>query len=56
MIATDFHDICDNDLIAELVELWEQTPTWKGKRLANRIQDELIRRDERRQQLIDCFD
>ena len=55
MIATAFHDICDNELISELMELWEQTPTRESNRTARLIQQELGRRQDRRQLLEDNF-
>jgi hypothetical protein len=55
MIATDFTDLCSNELWEELFWLQEQPQTKQVSTLYNRIWAEICTREQRRQYLEDHF-
>jgi hypothetical protein len=55
MIATDFIDLCSNELWEELLWLQEQPQTKENCNLHNRIWAEICTREQRRQALQDNF-
>jgi hypothetical protein len=55
MIATDFTDLCSNELWAELIWLQEQPQTKEVSTLHDQIWAEICTREQRRQHLEDHF-
>jgi hypothetical protein len=55
MIATDFIDLCSNELWEELIWLEEQPITAENGALYDRILNEIRTRERRRQYLVDHF-
>jgi hypothetical protein len=55
MIATDFIDLCSNELWEELLWLEEQPRTKENCDLYHRLWNEICTREQRRQYLEDNF-